>query len=132
MSEQILKEILSELREVKSDIRALKEGQEFSKTELKKDIKDVSCMIETFGSRFDTIDSEIKSQEFFKTELKKDIKDVSCMIETFGSRFDTIDSEIAGIHKKLDRQIAVSRSNSAKLRELEIRVEDLEVSPPIK
>jgi predicted nucleic acid-binding Zn-ribbon protein len=44
----------------------------------------------------------------------------------------TLLSDLQMLDKKLDRQTATSRSSSAKLRELEMRIEDLEVSPPIK
>ncbi len=88
---------------------------------------------EKFEGKLDTLDSKVdkleQSQNSLKAELKKDIKDLSGMVQTIGSN---LDFEIAGIGKKLDRQIASSRSNSAKFRELEMRIEDLEVSPPIK
>lgn len=99
--EQILKQILSELREFKQETK----------------------------ERLDKLEG---GQESLKTELKKDIKDLSTMLVTSASRFDTIDSNIAGVSKKLDRQTASSRSNSVKVRELEMRIEDLEVSPPVK
>lgn len=88
-------------------------------------------MNEKFSQVNERLNSLENGQESLKAELKKDIKDVSNMLVTSASRLDTIDSEIAGVGKKLDRQIASSRANSARLRELEMRVEDFEVSPPV-
>lgn len=67
-----------------------------------------------------------------QNSLKKDIKDLSIITGQFATRFDTIDSEIAGVNKKLDRLSAKQDIFSATVKEHELRLEDLEISPPIK
>jgi chromosome segregation ATPase len=81
-------------------------------------------------SKVDSLEKDVKDLKEGQNFLKKDIKDLSIMTGEFATRFDTIDSEITGVSKKLDRQIASSRSNSAKFRELEMRIEDLEGITP--
>ncbi|MEQ8225163.1 MAG: hypothetical protein ABRQ37_22780 [Candidatus Eremiobacterota bacterium] len=78
------------------------------------------------------LDKLEEGQNSLKTELKKDIKDLSTMLVTSASRFDTLDTEIAGINKKLDRLSARQDIFSATVKEHELRLEDLEISPPIK
>jgi len=105
MSDEKLDLILKDLKELKTDVKELKEGQ----NSLKKDVKDLSIITGKFAERFDKVDIKLKDLD---------------------NRSEILLSDIQGVSKKLDRQIAVSRSNSAKFRELEMRVEDLEVSPP--
>jgi chromosome segregation ATPase len=105
MSDEKLDLILKELKELKTDVKELKEGQ----NSLKKDVKDLSIITGKFAERFDKVDIKLKDLD---------------------NRSEILLSDIQGVSKKLDRQIASSRSNSAKFRELEMRVEDLEVSPP--
>ncbi len=61
--------------------------------------------------------------------LKKDIKDLSGMIKTIGNN---VDSEIKEVNRKLDRLSAKQDIFSATMKEHELRLEDLEISPPIK
>lgn len=85
-------------------------------------------------TKLNSMETELKEfrGEFreFKQETKERFDQVDTKLKDLDNRSEILLSDIQGVSKKLDRQIAVSRSNSAKFRELEMRVEDLEVSPP--
>lgn len=67
--EEILRQILNKLdkldKEIKADIKELKEGQ----NSLKKDIKDLSVMTGDFANRFDTIEAKLDEQGLIVNRL---------------------------------------------------------------
>lgn len=85
--------------------------------------------IEEKVNKIDDIEKELKELKEGQNSLKKDVKDLSGMVKVIGSN---IDSEIVGINKKLDRLSAKQDIFSATVKEHELRLEDLEISPPIK
>lgn len=93
-------------------------------------------MLKQILSKLDAMD---KGNKEFREEVNQRFNQVDERFNQIDAKLHDLDnrseillSDIQGVSKKLDRQIASSRSNSVKLRELEMRVEDLEVSPPVK
>ncbi len=99
-------------------------------TGIETELKEVKLELREFKQETkEKLDKLKQGQESFKTELKKDIKDLSGMVQTIGNN---LDSEIAGVNRKLDRLSAKQDIFSATVKEHELRLEDLEISPPIK
>ncbi len=85
--------------------------------------------IKEMKSELKQVNVRLDKLEEGQTRLEKKIDD---NFQVLNNQNLTLLSGVQAVNKKLDRQSAVSRSSSAKLRELEIRVEDLEFSPPVK
>jgi chromosome segregation ATPase len=126
--EEILKEILNKLDSLEENM-----NEKFSQ---------VNGRLDTLETKVDNLEEGQKSLE---TSLETFGKNVTKGFNTMNDNFDNSDkklveldtkstmllSDIKTINRKLDRQSAVSRSNSAKVKELEIRIEDMEgISPP--
>ncbi len=84
------------------------------------------------NENFSQVNTRLDKLEEGQEALKKDIKNLSIITGEFATRFDTIDSEIVGVNRKLDRLSAKQDIFSATVKEHELRLEDLEFSPPVK